>query len=406
MTLSLVITSLVLFALLAIWRREWALYLIVLLLPTYQIRFKVWGIPATLLEGMILILAMVEAGAAWKQRSVKFKIDRRGIFIALFLLAASAAVFVSPVPVQAAGIWKAFFVEPVIFFFLTLRIINDERKLKRLVTTLMMLVAYLSVFGIYQFMTLESLPFSWWAVEIEGRRITSLVNHPNALALLLGPVLAFLIFLPHKTKLYWLTIAIGLFTLYLSLSRAAWLALLAAVLGLGIFTQHRKKILLAGLVLGLLVLVIPFSRAELFELINQGDPSRQNRLVLWTAAADMLKNQPLAGVGLAGFHEAYKNYPLGPDRVVQNYPHNFFLNFWLETGFLGLVSILALLIVFYKNRPPLGAAAAMTVILLHGMVDVPYFKNDLAVLFWLVYALGFITMRRSGSSPVLSLATS
>ena len=36
----------------------------------------------------------------------------------------------------------------------------------------------------------------------------------------------------------------------------------------------------------------------------------------------------------------------------------------------------------------LGAMASMAALLVHGLVDVPYFKNDLALLFWIIYALG------------------
>jgi hypothetical protein len=35
----------------------------------------------------------------------------------------------------------------------------------------------------------------------------------------------------------------------------------------------------------------------------------------------------------------------------------------------------------------LGLMGAMTVIVVHGLVDVPYFKNDLAVLFWAIIAM-------------------
>ena len=35
----------------------------------------------------------------------------------------------------------------------------------------------------------------------------------------------------------------------------------------------------------------------------------------------------------------------------------------------------------------LGLIGAMSAIFIHGLVDVPYFKNDLAVLFWLGLAL-------------------
>jgi len=158
----------------------------------------------------------------------------------------------------------------------------------------------------------------------------------------------------------------------------------------------------------ILVLAIPFSRAKLLELTRADDPSKQNRYVLWSAAADILKQHPLTGVGLMGFREAYKSYPLGPDRVVQNYPHNFFLNFWLETGLLGLLSMLGLLILFAKKIRALArteyrglalaAAAGMTMIVLHSLVDVSYFKNDLAVLFWLIYSLPFVSIFSSPSS--------
>jgi hypothetical protein len=35
----------------------------------------------------------------------------------------------------------------------------------------------------------------------------------------------------------------------------------------------------------------------------------------------------------------------------------------------------------------LGLIGAMVVMIVHGMVDVPYFKNDLAVMFWVLIAL-------------------
>ncbi len=36
--------------------------------------------------------------------------------------------------------------------------------------------------------------------------------------------------------------------------------------------------------------------------------------------------------------------------------------------------------------------AAMVVIVIHGLVDTPYFKNDLAILFWLIIGL-LITLK-------------
>jgi hypothetical protein len=44
----------------------------------------------------------------------------------------------------------------------------------------------------------------------------------------------------------------------------------------------------------------------------------------------------------------------------------------------------------YRKRQDmmvLALALAMLAIVIHGLVDVPYFKNDLAVLWWLIIAM-------------------
>jgi O-antigen ligase len=79
------------------------------------------------------------------------------------------------------------------------------------------------------------------------------------------------------------------------------------------------------------------------------------------------------------------------------YPHNIFLNFWSELGLLGALLFSWIIAKFLwqsstlylkeKNFLALGLCGAMLVILIHGLVDVPYFKNDLSVLFWILIAL-------------------
>ncbi len=398
----LIIAGLLIFLAITLWRREWGVYLIILLLPSYQIRFSL-GVPFTFLEGMILTLALREL--IYLVRGKKMRSAVQTLFhspvltmaVAAFLFAALVSIFTGPSMIKGAGIFKAYFFEAFLFYAIVILTIDTREKLSRLIQCLALLVAYLSTFGVFQFLTLTNLPPSWWAVNVASRRITSLLNHPNALALLLGPVLSFLAFVP-KNKWMWVALPLGATAMYLSFSRAAWLAIFVSILIIGLFTEHRKKILLGSLAVTVLIVVIPYSRQKLLELSLGEDPSRENRLVLWSAAGDILKESPIFGAGLTGFREEYKNYPLGPDRVVQNYPHNFFLNFWLETGLLGFISVTALLILYYKKlriiirqaefkNLALGLGAAMAVVVLHGLVDVPYFKNDLAVLFWLLLAL-------------------
>ena len=85
------------------------------------------------------------------------------------------------------------------------------------------------------------------------------------------------------------------------------------------------------------------------------------------------------------------------------YPHNLLLAVWVELGLAGLLIFLTILYQFFRAcfSPPhggrgnargwglrAGLVVALSVILIHGLVDVPYFKNDLAMLFWVIVALG------------------
>lgn len=97
-----------------------------------------------------------------------------------------------------------------------------------------------------------------------------------------------------------------------------------------------------------------------------------------------------------------KNYKAKYWRPVEvyMYPHNLILNFWTELGLAGMILFIWIIIKFFyqgikifqnsnntNKYLSLGLIGAIIVIIIHGMVDVPYFKNDLAILFWILIAL-------------------
>ena len=97
----------------------------------------------------------------------------------------------------------------------------------------------------------------------------------------------------------------------------------------------------------------------------------------------------------------YKEYsdalPTSPIERSVILPHNLYLNLWLETGFLGLIGFLGMVAVSIfeslknflktKNYLIILPLAALIAILVHGIVDTPYFKNDLSLLFWIVLGM-------------------
>jgi O-antigen ligase len=151
----------------------------------------------------------------------------------------------------------------------------------------------------------------------------------------------------------------------------------------------------AALLCAALLLVIPATRQEIVNLAGFQAPSGQSRLALYQGSIDLLKQHPFAGTGLSGFGVAFESVRPAEYTEKLIYPHNIFLNFWTETGLLGLLSVLWIIVVvarfsFHRQTDLVwrdAFTAAFLAILTHGLIDVPYFKNDLAVLTWMMLAL-------------------
>ena len=115
------------------------------------------------------------------------------------------------------------------------------------------------------------------------------------------------------------------------------------------------------------------------------------RICLWQGTYRLLKDNWLTGVGLSGFKESYAQFYATCDAEPLEYPHNFTMTIWAELGLLGLISFYWILISIalssQKVFSPLirwGIVLFLTAIVTHGLVDIPYFKNDLSLIFWVI----------------------
>ena len=156
-----------------------------------------------------------------------------------------------------------------------------------------------------------------------------------------------------------------------------------------------------------LVALIPPVRVRIVHEIDLSDPhnSLQGRFQLWRATLRMMRDHPIFGTGLSGFKRSINPYR-GDYTENLIYPHNILLNFWTETGILGLVAFIWILVQaivvplrgLRRGLPqwgPLhrGVLLAIIGILVHGLVDVPYWKNDLSLEFWVLLALTWAGVR-------------
>lgn len=428
MTYIILLIAVAIFTALAYYRPLIALYLIVGLLPTYLIRYNFFGIPMTWLETMIVILAIVVVA----KRQINLKKISEDVFFwpaIAVLVSATIAVFISGDKMHALGAWKAYFVEPIVFYWLMLNIITVRRQLEGLFWALGVSAIYLALSGLIQKIVVVGVPSAFLNASGGVDRVVSFFGYPNALGLFLGPVIVvFMGFLLYKnsdslllylsnTQRFWvklLVIVSGLMTIYWAKSEGAILAVLViAWLMLFIMKKSRKLALILLGIFAIVFIVNPGLRDLILTKTLLQDWSGQVRLAIWGETWNMLKAHWFFGVGLAGYPVGIIPYHTNTWMEIFPYPHNILLNFWSELGLLGVVSFAWLTIKYFwvnfKNlfamgwcqchETPFDRLASFVFmmvgleIVIHGLVDVPYFKNDLSMLVWILVGVTSLNLR-------------
>lgn len=385
-------------------RRVYGAAFLLAVLPVYQMRAEVFGIPVTVLE-ISLLLFVLFVGGTFIVRKEKPRWGEAQLLVVLFLATATAGVLISPNTQEALGIWKAYFLEPIAFFLVLVNIIRHSRDIRLLYLGLGIGVVVIGLVSFWQ--AIDLLPAALPYAEEVPPRLSSVFSFPNAVALLTVPVtLLFMpFFLSHlaarrASVFIYGGVFFGLFALLLSVSEAGFLGFFAGVIAL-LLLERRWRFLLAMLIIvAAVVLGVPSVRHEVSALATFSDTSTDVRLRVWEGSVRLLVHNPITGAGLAGFPDAYDRYRDAAHVELLLYPHSFVLNFWSELGLAGLLTVLALLVQFFRrvgrrmsgHLEPyrMGILAAMVGLLVHGFFDVPYFKNDLALLFWTLLALAVI----------------
>lgn len=406
--MTLIIICLVITLLVSFFKVRWGLYLILAILPAYVWRTQIGFMPTTFLELAIYVVFSTWFLKAIGQRSLCRKIKRLWqlskqfrLPIIIFFLAAILATLFSPDQRLSLGVLKGWFFDPLLVFILFLDCFRGRRFLKKAAICLFLAAAWASWFGLFEYIRGVGL-------DSDGR-LNSVYIPANYVGMFITPilVLAFSLVRNAKGKIMrpvFFVFGFGiLLALYLSKSYGAWLGFFASLVFLWFQVKLPRRRLKYLLIFALFVICLSLLqvRSEKFgRLFAFGyRTSSATRLEIWQTAVLMIREHPVFGVGLGNFEAAYREdvprivFPPLEWLVVK--PHNLYLNLWIEMGILGLLAFLALVFLFfrrglkYRADPVVKyALAAMIVLLAHGLVDTPYFKNDLSVLFWVL--IGFV----------------
>ncbi|MEP7162929.1 MAG: O-antigen ligase family protein [Candidatus Moraniibacteriota bacterium] len=394
--------------------------LVFFLFPVAHFKATLFGFPLYLSEIPLLIATGMILWELYREKFDwrEFLRPKRTFFIGagLFLLGAVLSYTLNPETLTGLGILKSFFFLPALLALLLMLTIRNEEGMRKI------LWLWLSGLAL----------MAWWSLILAMRgeftydgRLAGIYESPNYLAMLLAPGLAlslyFFLTAPRRNVkggsiFFFLILAIDLF-----LTRS-YGALLSTFVSLPVFLWFVRKDMGATLKKFLLALCFAFITlclliypTQKFQSLWHGDErsSLVSRAMIWKAAFKIGSDNAFIGIGPGNFQEKYleyqKYFPPYLEWAVPE-PHNLSLAFWLQTGLIGLsgffIVLYSILRAGYRrwkenNLSPeerlLGSLlfSLLLFYLLYGLIDTPYFKNDLALAFW-----GTLGLLLSWSLPV------
>lgn len=387
------------------------------LLPFAHLKLSFCGLPFYTLEIPILIalfLFLLEYFFSSPVRKICIPTDRYMLLgIALFLLGAILSCIANPFSWTGLGMIKSWFLIPFLGAFLWQQ--TNQKNTRRLFVSWALSSIFIALGGLW-FLVRGTLTYD--------SRLEAWYTSPNFLAILVAPGIIIItsFFQHHHSQkkqgsislfLTCLSLILLSLILFFTHSYTVWIATFFSLLfffsSLIFKEKSSKKILLVGLLLIASSVFIFFeSGTEKWHsfLSFEKRSSLASRMMIWHAAGKIIVDHPIIGIGVGRFEEEYlayqKYFPPYLEWAVPE-PHNLLLAVWLETGVIGLIGGLLFIWHFlqalYRNiflkqmneNKKMSSRLILSLLLLflfYGLTDTPYFKNDLAFLFWMLIASG------------------
>ncbi len=302
--------------------------------------------------GLNLVIIILTVFLLFKE-GLKFFPKSLGWGWAIFLVLMGAAVVYSPNAAKGARLW----VNLVTYFCMLVLPFLVARDQKQQVFWWKTLLFALIV---------PVLGANWDALRggrfyaDAGQRVLGTFTHPNILAFFLvwGVILVTYVLLTNKIVLNrWTRFGLRallvnlLVLLMLTKTRNAWIALWIAFFLWGCWKD--KRIMFLCLLLPPLGLLVPSVRERVMDLFAsdrvrtyQGENSWEWRWNLWQSSFAWIMRNPVVGYGLASFLPLSVEFFNTKSGVGA---HNVYVELLFETGFLGLVSFVALFLMILKQ---------------------------------------------------------
>lgn len=292
-----------------------------------------------------IVLMIWLARTAIRSHRQGFSVPRTGLALSLTLFWAWLALSLSWSLVPNISVINFWWVGSLALVFWLYTLAEDRDSLwSHAAAVILVIGLVLALMGIYQILVSEQ----------QARSVFETRNsHAAFLNLVALPASGYFLLLAEDKKNPAPAVLLGavLYILFLSIfmtaSRGATLSLglsVAALAALSIGQAPRRALvmLLGLLAVAFLSTKLPSTGGELVERLPQITRD-SGRMIIWESSWKLLQASPWHGIGLGLFYLAYPPYRNPADNSGGFFAHNDYLQLWIETGWPGLLLLLAVL---------------------------------------------------------------
>ena len=249
--------------------------------------------------------------------------------------------------------------ELIVIYYLTINLINDDKKMRVILYSIFLTMAMVSVFGIVNFNYMD-----------DTYRATSFFGNPNPLAGYANLIIPVSFGMLMTSVCLWERITLGIFTVLsiiiwiLTFSRSAWFSLiLTMILVFSLIKVKKKRVVLLLVVFFAISAILSLSsntniRGKFIETttLNAAKGSLGVRAMGYPIGFNMVKDDLILGIGIGNYPLLIKKYTkvyelthyLQVYDLTRHHLHNLYLQVFVETGFMGLSAFVFWLVCVVK----------------------------------------------------------
>ena len=237
--------------------------------------------------------------------------------------------------------------ELFLIYYLTINLINDDKKMRIILYSMFLTVAMVSVLGIINYLSM-------------GHRAVSLFGNSNPLAgyvNLMIPVIFGMLMASASLRVRIMLGALAVLSLivwFLSFSISGWLSLILTMVLVFFLTKANKRVLSFFAIL-FVIFAITFLSSDNInnfmerERLQSVRSSIKYRVMCYPIGFNMVKDDLILGTGIGNYSLLITKFNKYDDSIIQNHLHSLYFQVLVETGAMGLIAFVFWLVCIVKS---------------------------------------------------------